>query len=81
MIPITSRDIPGPDAYNIRDSDVTLKHEPRTVFGSGTRPPLMYVQDIPGPGNYKIPSKGVEGKKFTMSGRYKNSKPDEVPGP
>ena len=42
-IPITTKDIPGPNVYNIRDSDVTLKHEPRAVFGSSTRPPLSYV--------------------------------------
>jgi hypothetical protein len=40
FVPVTSRDIPGPDTYNVRDSNITLKYEPRTVFGSGTRPPL-----------------------------------------
>lgn len=76
-----SKNMPGPNHYTLRASSFTQRSDPRTVFGSGQRPPLAYLNSNPGPGNYAIPQRGVEGKKYTISGRYKQDAPNSNPSP
>ena len=36
---------------------------------------------VPGPGNYSIPSRAIEGRNISLSGRYRSDKPEIGPGP
>mmetsp|Transcript_34749 Transcript_34749/g.25897 ORF Transcript_34749/g.25897 Transcript_34749/m.25897 type:complete len:114 (-) Transcript_34749:145-486(-) len=54
---------------------------PRPVFGSSTRQPLAYINNFPGPSQYSVPSKAIEGSQFSIQGRYRPPRGSDNPGP
>ena len=55
---------PGPGSYD--PSFIDKPDSSRIKIGTSIRRPLSANNKYPGPGNYNIPSRGVEGPKFFM---------------
>lgn len=59
--------VPGPGTYE--NNNRTLSNSPKWGFGSGKRGELTYKSASNlGPGDYKIPSKAIEGQRYTIAG-------------
>jgi hypothetical protein len=67
---------PGPGAY-----DVNGKFAPTTSvrIGTGTRRPLSASSSHPGPGNYEIPVKSIEGPSWSMRPKTAQHRSSEAP--
>ena len=73
---------PGPSAYNTESPSRYAANRIATmVFGTSKRPPLQAPTIVPGPGNYSVPSKGVEGKLISMLGSRPKAEKSTSPGP
>ena len=68
--------VPGPNKYEVRNSySVVFRSDPRPIFGSSERANLNKEKELPGPGQYQIPQKAIEGRQFSLIGRYKDKAP------
>ena len=65
-MPYSSKDLPGPDRYSSQRVPKNLKQSPQAVFGSSVRQPLNVDPRTPGPGNYIIPSRAIEGRQQSL---------------
>ncbi len=69
MALVGTKDIPGPDRYDVSTALALKKANPKTIFGSSKRQPLNLPNSNPAPGDYKIPSKAIEGRANSLYGR------------
>jgi hypothetical protein len=79
------KDIPGPGEYNSKFHNMEKNHQPSTVFGTSDRKTVnLATGEVPGPGNYDMEKKVAEGPKYSLSGRFgdsKGKKDAKCPGP
>jgi len=70
---------PGPGTYypGFLDKPMAAKFK----VGTSLRRPLSASNAYPGPGNYEIPSKVVEGPRHSISGRSDQRNGSRSPGP
>jgi len=76
---------PGPGTYNNDKVNFVKTHEPSWRIGTSTREDgikKIKREAFPGPGNYNIPHRGLEGKKYMFGKEERtSSKKSFVPGP
>ena len=68
---------PGPGSYENR---ISLK-TPGGIIGRSSKSLWTQSVDTPGPGNYNLPSKAIEGPKYTITGGKTNRSIESSPGP
>ncbi len=57
-----AKDVPGPQSYNQNATVFYAENTPRTVFGTSQRQPISTAKQQPGPGEYSIQSRAIEGR-------------------
>lgn len=72
-----SESVPGPGAYN---TGISFRSS-SAIFGSSKREINKVAEKSPGPGDYKIPDKSIEGPSFSMRNKVHEKNADVFPGP
>ena len=76
---------PGPGHYTNEKSNIHIRKEPTWRIGTSTREDIIKRvkrEGIPGPGNYQISSRAIEGKKYRFgTSKRGNLKDSYTPGP
>lgn len=76
---------PGPGQYENNNVKAISNKEPSWRIGTGSREDIIKKikrENLPGPGNYNIPSKALEGRKYMFSKQNRgDNKGQYVPGP
>lgn len=77
--------VPGPGTYNNDLTKSVYNKQPSWRIGTSTREDIIKKvkrENFPGPGNYSIPYKGLEGKKYKFGSEKRgNSSKGFTPGP
>jgi len=71
---------PGPAAYEASHTQ-TCHSSPKWGLGTSARADAGGAKTVPGPGNYSIPSRLVEGPKYSAAPRREETARSEGPGP